>query len=125
MTRFVNTLLLITCVFLANICLAGEREDLLKALNKDLPKMYNENIEINSIELDGDNMIFNYRMVNVLKDEVNEEKLTTLKSEIQQSACTEKSSKDLLSHGIILNYVFKDKKNMFIDKKIVAPADCE
>jgi hypothetical protein len=124
-SRAIHALLLIVSLCFTNICCADGRAELLKALNKDLPKMYNDQVELSSIELDGDNMIFNYRMVQILDKDVNPSKIEDLRNELRESACSTASSMDLLRKGVIINHVFKDKNNKFITKKIITLSDCE
>lgn len=118
--------LLIVSIVLSNVCLAEDaKENLLKELNKNLPTMYDANVEITSIDLDNDTMIFNYRFVNISAKEADPKKIEELQADLLTMSCTQASSKDFLKNGMTLNYVFKDKDYQEIAHKTVALKDCE
>ncbi len=116
--------------------LFGTREDVRSAaflgkvateLNKQLPKLVDQETELTSVSgLEGV-IAYNYRLVNRTAADVSATTLTeALKPHATKAACgTPETREKFLNQGITMRYTYADKGGAAIASFDVAPADCK
>lgn len=93
-------------------------------LNHSLPAKIDEDTELESITMEGDDIFYNYKLINVLVSDVDIPELKKGMEGLKKEACTDKDIKELMDQGKNLHYVYKDKENKEIAKEVVKSTDC-
>lgn len=97
-----------------------------KVENIKLPIMVDDETELNKIYLDKNILTYQCRLINVDKDNINEELLFEhAKNKILEKVCDKSISGPILSLGYNLSFKYSDKNNNPLGEIVIKPSDCE
>ena len=87
-----------------------------KTLNKDLPKMMDEELRFDHVDAKGKKMIFVYTLVHQTRWSMPSKNLRDLiYDDIKSQVCSDKESQGLLERGMVVAYQYSGKDNKPID----------
>ena len=103
----------------------GFLSDVAEEVNKRLPMTVDENTEM--IEAVGFEGIFiqNFQLTNHTKSDLDMSVFNKeMKPHVTNTACTTPETRDLLDHGVVLRYAYRDMNSTNIASYDVSMADC-
>jgi hypothetical protein len=84
-------------------------------INKTLPAMLDSEVRHDSAEAQGHNLIFNYTLVNLTQEVMDEKTFTELmEADMKQQVCSDKDSQMMLKKGMKVAYNYADKNQQHI-----------
>jgi hypothetical protein len=92
--------------------------------SQSLPWQVDEETEAFAVALDGDVLVYSYRLVNRQARDVAPQEVEALGTAARRHACRAPQSRVLLSRGIAVRHVFHDKDRAILGSITVRPTDC-
>lgn len=93
-------------------------------MGKNTPQRIDDNLEFTSVKLDGNNVLMNYKLFNLSKNDIPSEKLEGLKNTIEAGLCKDESFAKVLEYGKnITASVYGNDNNLILDIH-VSKGDC-
>jgi len=87
------------------------------SLNKKLPVMIDKNTRFDKVYFKGDNICYEYTLINVNSKKVNKDFITlTLTDKIYSQSAIDKALLKLSKKQRVINYIFHDKNENFLTK---------
>jgi hypothetical protein len=98
---------------------------LAQEVNATLPKVVDADTELFNVSADGDALVYDYRLANTLKADIDPNAVAAFRSGIVARACDTPHTRDaFLKKGIVLRHMYYDKNRELITSVQVALKDC-
>lgn len=94
--------------------------------NKQLPIMIDSDTEFTSMAVDGNTLIYQYKLVNIDGESINKDALYGLLREaILKNACDRSDPDPAMALGYHFSFVYNDRNNTPIFSVDIQPSDCD
>jgi hypothetical protein len=112
-------------LFSENSLSSGEINEQIVIINKNLPKMLDNETELTNVTFENNVISFNYRIIESDNFRIDKNKFIDLDKSIITNFCKEPLLKSILAGGGSVAYIYKDNQGNVVNRAVVNGASCQ